>query len=296
MTKKQPETLSKFMQGWIANDLASEKTIAVKKIYVAINGGNLTDGVMLSQIMYWLLPDKEGGVRAQVLKDGHYWIAKKYSDWLEECGVSERAARQSISRMVKSKILIKKIWKFDGTPVTHLRPNYNHIETLLMSDGSDRLCQVDVTENVTSITESTTEITTEKEIAPSQNGKSTSSPEATPTKTTPPIDKAKTQRDAGIAAIIHVWDKHYPHPPSEPIYVKYRKVAGDFVDLGVKSADLDAFIAELKRKDNFYANVKSLAHFYSMWRTSHDNGGNAQRDTKFDGSVEDFLKRTRGES
>jgi hypothetical protein len=116
----------------------------------------------------------------------------------------------------------------------------------------------------------------EKETAPLQNDNDS---------------KAKTQRDAGIAAIIHVWDKHYPHPPSEPIYIKYRKVAGDFVDLGVKSADLDAFIAELKRKDNFYANVKSLAHFYSMWRTSHDTGGNAQRDTKFDGSVEDFLKR-----
>jgi len=56
-------------------ETASRDTVDFKTIYVDM-ADDLVAGLLLSQIVYWYLPSKEGRSKLRVFKDGYYWIAK----------------------------------------------------------------------------------------------------------------------------------------------------------------------------------------------------------------------------
>jgi hypothetical protein len=86
--------------------------------------GDLVAGTLLSQIMYWFTPNSNGERKVKVLKDGHYWIAKRQEDWYQEIRITEKQYRTAIKKLEDKKLVIKKRYKFDGSPTTHIRPNY----------------------------------------------------------------------------------------------------------------------------------------------------------------------------
>ena len=59
---------------FIAWELASRDTIDFKMIYVDISG-DVIAGLLLSQIIFWNLPDKKGDTKLKVLKKGKRWLA-----------------------------------------------------------------------------------------------------------------------------------------------------------------------------------------------------------------------------
>ena len=115
--------MTAFFDGFAASEKATKDSICIKRVYIDINDKNLIDGVMFSQIMYWHLPPNKSKkkTRLTIQKEGEYWLAKNYDDWWEECRVKSRAARDSINRMVKRGLLIKKIWHFGGKKMSHIR-------------------------------------------------------------------------------------------------------------------------------------------------------------------------------
>lgn len=180
---------TEWQRSWITAETASHDTIAVKKIYIDINEGNLTDGVLFSQIMYWHMPSKQGESKMQVLREGKLWLAKTYDDWYEECRIKSRTAREALRRIEKRGLIITHTWKFDGSPTKHIRINWEKFEEIVksishvVSNGNDILCQNQVTENVKSLTKTTTKTTTKKEKEPSlseSKPKPVSKPEPTP--------------------------------------------------------------------------------------------------------------------
>lgn len=183
--------VSEWQRSWITAEAASHDTIAVKKIYIDINEGNLTDGVLFSQIMYWHMPSKQGESKMQVLRDGQLWLAKTYDDWFEECRIKSRTAREALRRIEKRGLIITHTWKFDGSPTKHIRINWEKFEEIvksnvpIMSNGSDILCQNQLSENVRSLTETTTETTTEREepARAASNPSNTSAPVVVPAPT-----------------------------------------------------------------------------------------------------------------
>ena len=120
--------MSDYFAGWVASDAAKQDSINLKRIYIDINEGNLYDGVLFSQIMYWHEPKRGGGSRLRVEKDGHLWLAKRYEDWEEECRINAATARKCIARLVKRGLLIKKNYHFGGKPMVHLRINETGFE------------------------------------------------------------------------------------------------------------------------------------------------------------------------
>ena len=74
---------------FIAWEAASRDTLDFKKIYVDITG-DLIAGLMLSQIVYWYLPNKNGNVKLRVYKNNEYWLAKNREDWWEEIRITTR--------------------------------------------------------------------------------------------------------------------------------------------------------------------------------------------------------------
>lgn len=113
--------MSSYFDGWTSNEAADQDVIKVKRVYIDMCGGNLVDAVLFSQIMYWHGKDKTGKTRLRVERDGHWWLAKRYEDWNEECRINANTARDAIKRLCDIGLLEKKIFHFQGRPIVHIR-------------------------------------------------------------------------------------------------------------------------------------------------------------------------------
>lgn len=99
---------------------ASRDTIDVKRSYVDI-AGDLAAGVMLSQIIYYYLPGKDGETKLRVEKEGKKWLAKKRDDWWEECRLTPDQVDRCTSILKKAGVIETARYKFQGSPVLHIR-------------------------------------------------------------------------------------------------------------------------------------------------------------------------------
>ncbi|MBA7525432.1 hypothetical protein ES705_17583 [subsurface metagenome] len=97
---------------------ASRDTIDFKKIYVDITG-DLIAGLLLSQIIYWNLPNKEGKTKLRIKRRNQLWLAKKKTDWWEEIRISPKQAARATRLLAKTGIVKVRIFKFKGAPTTH---------------------------------------------------------------------------------------------------------------------------------------------------------------------------------
>lgn len=165
----------KDFNNFLAWELTTRDTIDFKKIYVDM-AGDLIAGLMLSQIIYWYLPDKDGTSKLRVKKDGYYWIAKAHSDWYEEIRVTEWQAPRALKILEDAGIIEKKLFRFDGAPTVHIRIIYkefmNKWEKELEKNASPKSIlgkasnpiegkpQIHSRESLDSLTESTAENTT----------------------------------------------------------------------------------------------------------------------------------------
>jgi hypothetical protein len=106
----------KFLQ-WEA---ASRDTVDFKKAYVDM-ADDLVAGLLLSQIVYWYLPDKSGKSKLRVFKHGHWWLAKQRSDWWDEIRITPRQFDRACKVLVEKGLLVKECFRFNGLRTVHLR-------------------------------------------------------------------------------------------------------------------------------------------------------------------------------
>lgn len=100
---------------------ASRDTIDFKKAYVDL-ADDLIAGLLLSQIVYWHLPSKETGkTKLRVEKEGQLWIAKSRDEWWEEIRISPKQFDRASKILVQKGLIEKKLYKFDGRPIPHIR-------------------------------------------------------------------------------------------------------------------------------------------------------------------------------
>lgn len=109
---------------------ASRDTIDVKKIYVDV-ADDLVAGVLLSQIVFWFLPNQEGRTKLRVNKNGFTWLAKGREDWWNECRIKPRQYDTAIKKLIDLEILEKETFKFNGNPTTHIRIIWEKFLTVL---------------------------------------------------------------------------------------------------------------------------------------------------------------------
>ena len=167
--------MNDFVEAWLRGESEQQDAITVKRVYIDINGGSLIDGTIFSQIMYWHGYDKSGKTRLRIKKDGELWLAKSYDDWWEECRIRPATARKSITRMVDSGLLIKVLYKFNGNPTIHVRLNWEEFIKRVRftkggSNGSVLRGQKEMTLEVRTLTETTTDTTNNKETENEKEG------------------------------------------------------------------------------------------------------------------------------
>ena len=116
--------------------------------------GSLETGLFLSQLIYWC--DRGGN------KQG--WIYKTYKEWQEEICLTEYAIRKSARQLKDMGILETKIKKANGNPTVHYRLNISKFADSFLRFQRNQTANTKERnfENEGSLTETTTEIKTEK--------------------------------------------------------------------------------------------------------------------------------------
>ena len=99
----------------------SRDLIALRRSYVDLAGGDLSGGVLLSQLVYWHSPDDQGKSRLRVHKDGHWWIAKKRKDWWDECRLTPKQFDRAAKVLENLGLIVLKTFRFNGSPTKHIR-------------------------------------------------------------------------------------------------------------------------------------------------------------------------------
>lgn len=96
-------------------------TVDFKRIYVDMTNGSLLAGLLLSQIVFWHLPNPSGKTKLRVNKKGHFWIAKSTEDWKKELRFSRSNLETVLKKLIDLELIEMKIFKFDGAPTKHIR-------------------------------------------------------------------------------------------------------------------------------------------------------------------------------
>lgn len=99
---------------------SARDTIDFKRAYVDM-AGDLIAGLMLSQIIYWFLPNSKGESKIRIRRDGYDWLAKRHQDWFEECRITEWQAPRALTVLEDAGLVVTKVYKFNGAPTTHIR-------------------------------------------------------------------------------------------------------------------------------------------------------------------------------
>jgi len=111
-------------QAFVTWEQSSRDSINVRRIYVDL-AGDLIAGVILSQIIYWHLPDRLGRQRLRVEWGDKKWLVKKRKDWWEECRVSPKQFDRAIGELKAAGIVTVEKHKFRGSPTTYIALNWD---------------------------------------------------------------------------------------------------------------------------------------------------------------------------
>lgn len=111
---------------FIAWEKASRDTIDVKRIYIDIVD-DLVTGILLSQIMYWYLPNKEGKSKLTILRDGRWWLAKLREDWWEECRITPKQFDRAAANLEGLKLIESAVFNVNGISTKHVWLNMENV-------------------------------------------------------------------------------------------------------------------------------------------------------------------------
>ena len=112
----------------------SRDLIIFKKNYVDLTN-DLIAGLLLHQIVFWFLPSKDGNSKLRVFKNGEQWLAKARTDWWDEIRISPKQYDRAMATLKDAYIVDVKLFKFNGTPMIHIKLNRKILLGLL--DGNE---------------------------------------------------------------------------------------------------------------------------------------------------------------
>lgn len=108
--------------------------VLLRREYVTITGG-LAPAILLSQLVYWFKPGKNGKPKLTIIREGKYWLAKPRSDWFNECGLSLKMYKCAIVELVELGLVELRHWKFGNDRTSHYWLNTGALAALLEFHG-----------------------------------------------------------------------------------------------------------------------------------------------------------------
>ena len=98
--------------------------------------GDLIAGILLDRIIYLLSPAMDGKT-SRIERDGYTWIARRRADWKDEIRISAKQYDRAARILERKGFIVTKTFRLDGDPTTHVRINYDVLNSNFC-DWSDR--------------------------------------------------------------------------------------------------------------------------------------------------------------
>jgi hypothetical protein len=156
------------VQSFIAWEALNSESIKFKRSYVELTE-DLIAGLLLSQIVFWHLPDKNGQTKLRVRKHGELWLAKARTDWWDECCITPKQFDRAIAILEEKELVTCMLFRFSGSPTKHVKLNWesllNGLKALsnrFLPKGENPISpkvKLEVDQKDNSLTETTAEIT-----------------------------------------------------------------------------------------------------------------------------------------
>jgi hypothetical protein len=108
---------------FLAWERSTYDTVDFKKTYVDMCGGDLIAGMMLSDLIFWRIPNQKGEDKRRIEMDNKLWIAVTDEEWFERLRLSKKQARRAKKALEDLGIIETRIKKFNGAPTTHFYLN-----------------------------------------------------------------------------------------------------------------------------------------------------------------------------
>jgi len=153
-------------QEFLSWEQASRQTIDFKVIYVDATG-DLIAGLLLSQIIYWNLPNKAGQSKFKAKLDGKPALAKERGKWWDECRITAKQYDRAVKILQNLGIVEVKNSLFNGVKMPFIVLNSKKLLSAVkpvLPKGENRFypkVKTGIDQRVKPLTETTTETTTE---------------------------------------------------------------------------------------------------------------------------------------
>lgn len=98
--------------------------------------GDLIAGILLDRIIYLLSPEMDGKTE-RIEREGETWIARRRADWKDEIRISAKQYDRAARILERKGFIVTKTFRLDGDPATHIRLNYDVLNSNFC-DWSDR--------------------------------------------------------------------------------------------------------------------------------------------------------------
>lgn len=119
-------------------------SVNFKVEYVGITGDIVT-ALILSQIVYWFRPGKNGKPKLSVEREGKWWLAKSHKDWEQECGVSRKQLARALGILEEKGLIVVELHRFNGSPTSHVGLKVDALLSVLLQHDCDLSAQSDAT-------------------------------------------------------------------------------------------------------------------------------------------------------
>lgn len=157
------------MNKFLSLKAIEQQRVNFEMTYVDIANGDLIAGLLLSQIIYWFLPDRNGRTKTRVTYKGRDALAKNRGDWYEEVRITPRQYDKGIKILQDLGIVEIENSMFNGKRTPFIMLNENIFLSLYEGELSryydfvtpiSREGNTDIDKSVRPLTETTTETTT----------------------------------------------------------------------------------------------------------------------------------------
>lgn len=141
-----PSETNSLLYKFVSWERMARDVIDFKRIYVDMTGkpgeprsGDPLAGLMLSQIVYYHLPDRRGNPRLHIERSGNLWLVKRRTDWWEECRIKPKQADRILGVLGKGRkigsgknrrfepgrdLLVVELHRFRKAPTQFIRLNF----------------------------------------------------------------------------------------------------------------------------------------------------------------------------
>jgi hypothetical protein len=96
-------------------------TLGVKLAYVEMCARDHAAAIMLSQVICWHRPNRNGGTNLTVERPDGWWLRKSAVDWDRDCAMTPSQSRRAMTKLRKLGIIRTAIWRYQGAPTTHIQ-------------------------------------------------------------------------------------------------------------------------------------------------------------------------------